>query len=399
MKKLFLLFTVSVICLALSGIAFATNGVNLIGVGASSRAMGGAGVAAPQDSISAIFNNPAAMGSLEVADEFNFAGTLFMPTVKANVKSPAPPFGVGNWSGKSQDQPYAIPAIGIMSPIDKDMRFGIAAYGVSGLGVDYRNIDPMGISTKLSVMKFTPAVSYKAGDFSVGLGMDIDYQALDLGMGQSHNYAVGARLGVLYSMNIISVGATYVTPQSVSHKRVFDFDNNGKMDNLKLEAPQQAAIGFAVKPMPGLLAEVDVKWIDWAGAKGYKDFDWDSQWVYTLGLQYKPMPNLALRAGYNYAKNPVKEHNGFNAGGTSSIQGTNTPTFAYEYFRMIGFPAIVEQHITLGLGYDLSKKVGVSLGYKYALNKTMSEKDSSGGVTLESQLKEQALDFALLFRF
>ena len=39
---------------------FATNGDNLIGIGPISRAMGGVGVAAPQDAISAIFANPAA---------------------------------------------------------------------------------------------------------------------------------------------------------------------------------------------------------------------------------------------------------------------------------------------------------------------------------------------------
>ena len=41
--------------------AFATNGDNLIGVGPISRAMGGVGIAAPQDAISAVFANPAAM--------------------------------------------------------------------------------------------------------------------------------------------------------------------------------------------------------------------------------------------------------------------------------------------------------------------------------------------------
>ena len=41
--------------------AMATNGDNLIGVGPISRAMGGVGIAAPQDAISAVFSNPAAM--------------------------------------------------------------------------------------------------------------------------------------------------------------------------------------------------------------------------------------------------------------------------------------------------------------------------------------------------
>ena len=61
--------------------AYATNGDNLISIGPISRAMGGVGIAAPQDAISAVFSNPAAMcfGLYCPGSEFNFAGTIFMP--------------------------------------------------------------------------------------------------------------------------------------------------------------------------------------------------------------------------------------------------------------------------------------------------------------------------------
>jgi len=66
------------------------------------------------------------------------------------------------------------------------------------MGVDYRNQDPMATNTKISVMKFVPALAYKNGNFSYGLGIDIDYQAADFGAGLSHDYAIGERLGVNY---------------------------------------------------------------------------------------------------------------------------------------------------------------------------------------------------------
>ena len=71
-----------------ASLALATNGDNLIGVGPVSRAMGGVGIAAPQDAISAVFSNPAAMcfGPYCPASEFNFAGTLFTPKVDAKVQ-------------------------------------------------------------------------------------------------------------------------------------------------------------------------------------------------------------------------------------------------------------------------------------------------------------------------
>ncbi len=398
MKRFVFIFAVLLLTLGLTGMAGATNGDNLIGVGPTSRAMGGVGIAAPQDAISAIFNNPAALGTIN-GSEFDFAGTLFIPTVTANVLSPAPPNGVGNWSGKSQDRPFAIPAIGFKAPITDTLSFGIAAFGVSGMGVDYRNIDPMGMNSKLSVMKFTPAIAYKNGAFSAGLGVDIDYQAVDFGEGLSHNYAIGARLGALYDLGMLSLGATYVTPQSVTHKRVYDFDGNGTYDDLKLQMPQQIGFGVAVKPISNFLVEADARWVDWGGAKGYKDFDWRSQWVYAIGAQYKVMPNLTLRAGYNYGRNPVKTHDGFNPAGLTSLQGIDMSTFGYEYFRIIGFPAIVEQHISFGLGYDFSPKFGVNLGYTHAINKTISETSAMSAVTLESSLKEDAFDFGLTYRF
>ena len=62
----------------LSTPAFATNGDNLIGVGPISRAMGGVGIAAPQDAISAVFANPAAMcfGPFCPSSQVDFAGTM-----------------------------------------------------------------------------------------------------------------------------------------------------------------------------------------------------------------------------------------------------------------------------------------------------------------------------------
>ncbi|MBW2513954.1 MAG: hypothetical protein JRE21_05225, partial [Deltaproteobacteria bacterium] len=61
MKKVSTIIAISAIIAMSAGLSWATNGDNLIGVGPTSRAMGGVGVASPQDSISAIFANPAAM--------------------------------------------------------------------------------------------------------------------------------------------------------------------------------------------------------------------------------------------------------------------------------------------------------------------------------------------------
>ena len=377
-------------------LVFATNGDNMIGVGPTSRAMGGVGIADAQDSISAIFANPATLSQLD-GDQFNFTGTYFNPTVKAKVVSPPYPYGVGVWSGKSQDAAFSIPAIGLSHKINENFTFGLGAYGVSGMGVDYRNIDPMNTNTKVSVMKFVTALAYKHGNFSYGIGLDLDYQGADFGQGLSHNYALGARIGANYQYERWKFGLVYVTPQNVNHERIFDFDGDHIYDKLKLENPAQYGFGVSYKFSDRVTSAVDVKYYDWNSADGYKDFNWDSQWVYAWGLSYKATDKLVLRVGYNYGKNPVNEDNNFNPAGMTVVQGKAMPTFGYEYFRIVGFPAVVEKHFTCGLGYDLSDKVGINLGYKHAYGKTIKETFAYGSI--ESKLSEDAVDFGVTVKF
>ena len=257
MKKIFKMSVMVGLVVLWASLALATNGDNLIGVGPISRAMGGVGIAAPQDAISAVFSNPAAMcfGPYCPASEFNFAGTLFMPKVDAKVN-----LGGQTIKANSNDNVYAIPAIGISTPITKTMplwRFGLAAYGVSGLGVDYRNSStwtsqttPISAgfpwwpdNTPLQIMKFAPAIAFEPNSqISFGLAAHIDYATLDLGSGSSTSYAFGVQLGVLYKpLDQLSLGATYVTPQKNTFDNVNDFNGDGRSTPSTWKPPSRPA--------------------------------------------------------------------------------------------------------------------------------------------------------------
>ena len=407
MKKLFFATISFVFLLSMGGIANATNGDNLIGIGPIARAMGGVGVAAPQDSISAVFANPAAMcfGPYCPGSQVDFGGTVFLPSTHAKIQIPASGVNAGD---RSQSNIFIVPAIGLSTPITPTLRFGIAAYGTSGLGVDYRDrlVTPFGADTQVftqyQVMKFAPNLSYMILDnLSVGVNVQVDYAALDLGQGTSSGYAVGVQLGAIYKIGPVSLGLSYVTPQTVNHKRVFDFDGNGIKDALKLEMPQTLGFGVGFSPFQNLLIEGNFKWINWSNADGYKDFDWRDQYVFSLGAQYKPIPKLSLRAGVNYGRNPVKEHNGFDASSSTIVQGKATSTFGYEFLRIVGFPAVVETHITFGVGYEFSEKFAVNLGYAHGFEKKISETGTSGPatVTLGSKLEENSFEMGFSWRF
>jgi len=399
--------------------AFATNGDIMIGIGPISRSLGGTGVAAPQDAISATFSNPAAMciSPACAAPQADFALTLFAPDVNTMV---------GGVSADSNDHIYPIPAIGASFPLHGDLsriRLGISAYGVSGLGVDYRGsaVDrplfpggpPMvaGLYTNLAIMKFAPSVAYAVTpDLSVGLSAHLDYAALDLGLGAKNDIGYGVQLGVVWKpVKDITLGLTYISPQSTTFDEVMDFDGNGRLDSLELEAPQQVAIGISWMGLDDrLMIELDGRWLDWSDATGYDDFDWDDQWTVGLGAQYEVIPQtLSLRGGYQYGSNPVNEHNGWNgAFGPGmemvNVQGKRIPRYYYETFRTVGFPAVVEHHLTFGIGWQVSPDVVINFSYVHAFNKGITETGIGplgARTSIRSELAEDSFDFAVTWRY
>ncbi len=410
MKNVMKAATVAAVWAAIST-AMATNGDNLIGVGPVSRGMGGVGVASPQDSVSAIFINPAGMNVCPCGakSEAVFGSTMFDPSVDAKISTP-----MGAYSGSSQHDFFIIPAMGVTMPINDTWRFGIGAYGISGLGVDYRNMgwdldgDPSNgfegdLYSRLEVMKFSPMLSYKVSDrLSVGAALQAAYNNLDLGAGGTHDYAYGAQVGLVYALSQWQFGLSYTTPQKATFDRVYNFDGftgSTSMDSLDLESPASYVAGVAFQPTKRLVLELDGKYYDWANADGYSDFDWDSQTVIAGGIQYIVTETVTARVGFNYGKNPVNEHNGFDPMGVTEIQGKQVPTLGYELLRTVGFPAVTETHLTLGMGIKLTQTCTLNLDYKHAFEKTISESSAGDAFKLESSLAEDAYGFSLSWQF
>jgi long-chain fatty acid transport protein len=426
MRKLLTVLLGIMLIATLSPVAFATNGQQLIGIGPTSRSMGGVGIAAPQDAISAVFSNPSAMcfGPYCPSSQFDFAGTIFMPEPKAEIKASGQTF-----KADARDQNYAIPAIGFSVPIgeaDTRWRFGLSAYGLSGLGVDYRdtNLDqpnqfgtgaPLasGTYTNLQLMKFAPTIAYQAlPNLSVGTSFQINYSSLDLGDGTVAAYSYGIKLGATYKpLDQVTLGLVYTSPQKATYNHVYDFSGNGRRQNLTLEQPQEVGLGVAYEFLkPRLLLETNVKWINWSDAEGYEDFDWNDQWVFAVGAQWEAIDHLFFRVGYNYAENPVDDHDGWDGSFSPgpvpndvvSVQGKTLPRYYYESFRVVGFPAVVEHHITAGMGYELGESLILNLSYMHAFENELSESGTApdgSSANLKSKLSEDSLSLAFTWRF
>lgn len=70
------------------------------------------------------------------------------------------------------------------------------------------------------------------------------------------------------------------------------------------------------------------------------------------------------------------------------------------FFNLIGFPAISEHHITLGLGYEFTKNFSIDLAYEHAFKKKVSATDNAGlGLFIEAQNAQNAISIGLNWKF
>jgi long-chain fatty acid transport protein len=333
--------------------AFAVNGMRMIGFGPVQATMGGVGVGASLDAGTTV-SNPAGMADL--GGRFDFGAAYFDATVKATL-GPAP-FESGRGA-------TPIPGFGLIVPIGKDFRFGIGAYGVAGVGVDYT----VG-HTNYSQMRFTPAISWKPIDMlSVGATLNVMYANLDFAVylpppafvvapgGAAFGFGVtlGAKLN-LFSM--LDVGVAYESKSSFADFKSNGFDGAAPTPySFTFDQPPALTFGVGLKILPMLLVAADLQWLQWSSTQGasnqigsFGTLNWEDQWVLKIGVELAAIDFLKIRAGYNYGKSPVDP---------------NTPAAVF-------LPAIAESHVTLGVGLQLASNVALNLGTVISPEATLS---------------------------
>lgn len=167
---------------------------------------------------------------------------------------------------------------------------------------------------------------------------------------------------------------------------------NGKIKVRDFQWPATYGVGVAVQATDKLMLAADVKRIGWAGvmedfsmtftadssqsglAAGFAGAemdavlfqDWDDQTVIQLGGAYQVNDKLTVRAGMNRSSNPIPD----------------------SYLNPL-FPAIVENHITLGAGYKVDQASDVNFALSRASE--ISQTGDSGVKSTHSQLSWQVM--------
>ena len=415
----------------LSTAAIATNGDNLIGQGPVTRGMGGLGIGLPVETDS-IFKNPAWISEYE-GTIVSFGGTLFMPNVKANVKNMVlqldtngdgtpdiqNPVSTGG-DVKSQADTFLVPEIALIKRVGENLTFGLGAFGVSGLGADYRNTKQAlsQMNTLFQYLSFVPSLSYNTDGFYLGAGLNIAYGMLSIGAvtcdqtapgvidapggnpkcsqagsGPSSDIGTGYIVGVGYKIGSFTIGLNYQSEVAMTYERVFDFDRDGVYDDLKLNQPAEYGIGVGAT-FGSLRVGADWKTIKWSDADGYKEFGWEDQDVIALGAEYKA-GRTTLRLGYNHGNSPIKNVN-------KKGMGTFTPKEVNNsYMNLVGFPAVAEDAYTIGLGYTFTGGFSLDFAYTYIPEGTATHKYGimNEGDAFDATAKNQQDAFTAAFRY
>lgn len=504
MKKYSLVIAIFVITVSL----FATNGMNMIGYGARSSAMGGISLGLLDD-INSLNNNPAAISFIDYKG-LELSTGLLIPAV--NFKN-----DLNDIDGESKIFP--LPSLGYVHGTPCKVTFGMGFYTQGGMGATYEGVkhnifknydmDPttqddayitdLEYHSSIAYMKLMPTVAYQVTPkLSLGLAPSLGYAMLEmkmpytlapsdmkgvanpvtgmtfgdmfgapnsaggLGYDEITAYAdmgedaatalgFGGKFGAAYKVNsALSFGFAYTAQSTITFEGEASMDMTAQFGDayermvggalqqgapdvttaqgmvnaqlvgmgidmqkgmiadydseIEMAWPQEIGVGFEYQICEKISFGADVKWINWAEAmdefkmtftEGTNDnintmmgsedlhltmpLDWDDQVVIALGTEYKVLPQLALRAGYNYASNPVPAE-------------TILPIF----------PAVVENHITLGFGYCFTKNLKIDMAYELNLEKEIEVDESIIANEYDnstSSLAENVIHFTLGYKF
>ena len=385
----------------------ATNGDNLIGIGAKSRGMGGTSVAVNHGAESGL-NNPSLMTYVENT-EVSFGGTLFLPDISSGF--------VGTPSYTSAADVNTIPEVSIAHRINENWFVGIGIWGTAGMGVDFTKapISPalgnINMVTNLQLIQFGAPIAYKTGGLSLGVTPIVQYGNLDInyhkptgpgtfkniGTGIAQDFGVGYNLGISYDFTAngvegLLVGATYKSKLEMNFDGIFktvtsEFNGGGLPDLYSgdaLEQPAEFGVGFSYSTEHHTFA-FDYKNIKWGDAKGYSSFGWEDQDVFAVGYEYR-QDNWAARIGYNHASSAVVE-----------LQDPRL-----NLFNLLGFPATAESHYTIGGTYAISDDFSIDLAYVYQPTTTKTFNTAPlpfPGTEFSVDHQEQSYSFQLNFKF
>ena len=321
----------------------------------ASGGMAGTSVAAPQDFLSAINANPAALTQYK-GTHFTIGGAFAEATVDLEQKAAVPLLGVAAFSAKSSTPGAIVPAIGVAQEVDGlplPTTVGLAVLGAAGGGSSYVQVPASNAtSSYLLLLEFAPSVAVELTErLSIGATMFIgDGYASGPFVGTSgmtNAYALRGGFGLDYALGDATwLGAYYQTTQAFRFENEAVLFSERQPRDVDMGLPQQVGMGIANESLLDgrLLLAADALYLDWRSAALFNNI-YRGQWVMQLGSQYRATDRVKLRLGYALAQNPVDESVGTRIGPVEVPGGVPAVKYLQAQF------AIVNEHrMAAGIG-------------------------------------------------
>jgi len=372
--------------------ALATTGYFSHGYGIKAKSMGGVGIALPQDALAAA-TNPAGMAW--IGNRLDVGIDVFAPDRGSEISGNA--FGADGSYNANGVRAFPIPEFGYNRMISPNLALGVSVFGNGGMNTEY-STNPFGAfggsspaGVDLSQLFISPTLAWKIGNHSVGASLNLAYQRFEArglepfaagsespgnvtNRGHDDSTGWGLRFGWMGQvMPSVTLGATYQTRTWMSPFENYKglFAEQGDFD-----IPENYGAGIAVKATPKLTLAGDIQRINYAkvkaigatadcffagtcmlGASNGPGFGWRNTTVYKIGVAYEWSPSLTLRGGFVTLRQPIPSS---------------------QTFPNILAPGVVEEHLTLGATWQLSKESELTVGYMHAFEKKVNGAGSIG---------------------
>ncbi|MGD9401875.1 MAG: outer membrane protein transport protein [bacterium] len=387
------------------GAVFATNGYFPHGVGMRAKAVGGAGVAWPQDAMAGA-TNPAAAGFL--GNHFDAGLDIFRPSRGSEIGGndmgeDESADGMYDANGKSN---FWIPEIGYSNQYRDHLAVGFALFSPGWMNTKYATPIPvLGVTNAgvdLMQLSLVPYVSYRVKENHwLGFGLNLAWQTFEatglenladtvwtsdttyVGVhssdpmsvtNNSHESSMGVGLSIGYMGRVhemVDVGAVYHSRTYMGRFKKYagllaemgDFDMPPSIaGGVTVRATEKATLAFDVQhiwysdiksvgnPLLPNLEEAQL------GEDGGAGFGWEDVTAFKFGLAYDATEKVKLLGGFNYGKQPVPE--------------------SETMLNMLS-PGVVESHLTLGATIRTCTGIEVTLAYMHAFQTSV---DGSGSI-------------------
>jgi long-chain fatty acid transport protein len=411
----FLICMVAVLTVVLfiTGSAYATNGYFAHGYSIKNKALAGAGVALPLDSLAASAN-PAGMvfvGSRADVGVSLFnpnreytvsgtptTGTIMFPGVNCNAPgapgvagAPPCPLSLAPGTVESDSEWFVIPSLGYNRMLDDNSSVGLSIYGNGGMNTDYdtntyHGSSPTGVDliqlfivptyarklNKKHAIGISPIFAYQSfeaqgleafGNENPMLSFSSDPSNLS-NNGHESSYGYGVRVGYLGEvMPNLFLGVSYQSKVYMSEldKYAGLFAEQGDFD-----IPSNWTVGLAIKPSPEVTLTVDLQQINYGEIDSISNPFWpnlrNDQLGNDGGAGFGWEDIMILKMGAQWQSSPEWT---WRAGFSVAEQVIpNTEVM----FNIIA-PGVIETHATCGV----TKKIDDKQEIDFALMRAVSE--------------------------